>query len=116
MTNKTAPSFQVKRAITLELLKPALDVPVYVLIKTPIKVGKAIVKAGEQNMEPAKVVNCTNLETGEDVQMIIPSVLNAILTEEYPDDTYVGKGFQIIKRAKTAGKRYHTFNVAELEL
>ena len=113
----TAPAFKVKRNITLPLLKPQLEVPVYIKITGQIFTGKAVQKAGDgKDMEPAKIVNCINLETGEECQIIVPSVLDSILNEEFTDNAYVGKGFQITKHAKVAGKRYHTFSVAELEL
>lgn len=112
-----APKFKVKRNITLPLIKPSIDVPVYIKVTNAVFVGKAIQKAGDgKDMEPAKLVNCINLETGEEAQIIVPSVLNGIFEDEYPDASYVDKGFQITKHAKASGKRYHAFSVAELEL
>ena len=108
---------KVKRNITLPLIKPQIDVPVYIQVTSAVFVGKAIQKAGDgKDMEPAKLVNCVNLETGEEAQIIVPSVLNGIFEDEYPDQSYVNKGFQITKHAKASGKRYHAFSVAELEL
>lgn len=112
-----APKFKVKRNITLPLIKPQIDVPVYIQVTSAVFVGKAIQKAGDgKDMEPAKLVNCVNLETGEEAQIIVPSVLGGIFEDEYPEQAYVNKGFQITKHAKASGKRYHAFSVAELEL
>lgn len=108
---------KVKKNITLPLIKPQIDKPVYIKVTSAIFVGKAVNKAGDnKDMEPAKLVNCVNLETGEEAQIIVPSVLNGIFSDEYPEDAYVGCGFQITKHAKANGKRYHQFSVAELEL
>lgn len=111
------PQFKIKRAITLPLLKFAIDVPVYVKITEPMFVGKEIKGTGEKaKMEPATLANCINLETGEQCQIIIATVLKSIITEEFENESYVGKGFQIIKGAKASGKAYNPYTVAELEL
>ena len=116
-TPEQKPLFKVKRNITLPLIKPAIDTPVYIKIASPMFVGKAIQKAGDgKNMEPATLVNCVNLETGEEAQIIVPAVLKGIFEDEFPDEAYVGKAFQITKHAKVSGKQYHNFSVAELEL
>jgi len=108
---------KILKNITLPLIKPSIDVPVYIKITSEIFVGKAIKKAGDgKDMEAAKLVSCINLETGEESQIIVPSVLNGILTDDYPDAAYIGKGFKLVKHAKGSGKAYHAFSVAELDL
>lgn len=111
-----APKFKVKRNITLPLIKPQIDVPVYIQITGPMFTGKKIDSGKTKDMEPAEMVNCLNLETGEEAQMIVPSVLKGIFEDEYDSDAYVGLGFSVTKHAKASGKRYHPFSVAELEL
>ncbi len=111
------PKFKVKRNITLPLIKPAIDVPVYIKVTSTMFIGKDIKKPiGGKVMEPATLVNCVNLETGEEAQIIVPSVLSGIFEDEFPEQSYVNKGFQITKHAKGNGKAYHPFSVAELEL
>lgn len=111
------PVFKVKRNITLPLIKPQLDVPVYIKVTGPMFKGKKIEGTGDKaKMEPAELLNCINLESGEEAQIIVPSVLKGIFNDEYPDDSYVNKGFMITKHPKASGKRYHPFSVAELEL
>lgn len=108
---------KVKRNITLPLIKPQLDVPVYVKVTGAIFEGKKIEGTGDKaKMEPAHLFNCINLETGEEAQMIAPAVLMGIFKDEYSNDAYVGCGFSITKHPKASGKRYHAFSVAELEL
>lgn len=118
-TDSKAPALKFKRAklVTLPLLKPQLDVPFYVRIEAPVFLGKEIKGDGvNAKMEPAHIANCTNLETGEMCQIIIPTVLLSILTEEYENESYVGKSFELVKLPKPSGKRYHGFTVAEIEV
>ena len=125
----TTPSFKIARKITLPLIKPQLDVPVYVKFEAPIFVGKQI---GDK--DAAVLANVTNLETGESAQIIIPSVLQGILHDDFGaaaygatakgepvvelkpagDESYVGQGFQLIKHKKASGKQYNPYSVALL--
>lgn len=116
MPEPKKPVFKVKRNITLPLIKPALEEPVYIKVTGKMFVGKEITTNDKQKMEPATLVNCVNLETGEEAQIIVPSVLKGIFNDEFPNDSYVDKGFSITKHKKASGKRYHPFSVAELEL
>lgn len=117
LTETKAPLFKIKRSITLPLLKFVIGEAVYVKIDDAMFVGKELKGSGDKaKMEPATLVNCTNLETGEQCQLIIATVLKSILTEEFEDDSYVGKGFMITKGAKASGKSYNPYTVAELEL
>lgn len=113
------PAFQFKRTkvVTVPLLKPALGVPFYVRADGEIYLGKELkATAGAKKMEPAHLMNCTNLETGELCQIIVPSVLLSIMTEEYPEKSYVGKSFEMTKLPKNSGKDYHGFTVNEIEV
>ena len=135
-TNKTAkPTFKIKRNITLPLIKPQIDVPVYVKITAPMTIGKVV-----GDMDAAMICNVINLETGEEAQIILPSVVQGILHDEFgaplygakakgepttmlepahadqKADAYVGLGFSITKHAKASGKKYNPYSVAELDL
>lgn len=110
-------AFKIKKNITLPLMKPQIDVPVFIQVSSEMFVGKAVKKAGGgKDMEPATLVNCVNLETGEESQIIVPAVLKGIFEDEYPKSAYVGLGFRIVKHKQASGKKYHNFSVAELEL
>lgn len=112
-----APLFKVKKNLTLPLLKMALDTDYFIKIMTPAVLGKEIpAKAGEDQMPPVTLVNIINLETGEDMQLILNKVLQGTLEEEYPDESYVNLCFKVVKKAKGSGKKYHTFLIAEVEL
>jgi len=102
--------FEVVKNVTLPLLKPQLDVPVYIKVLDPIYLGKKV----EQDKEPATIANIVNLETGEHCQILVPAVLAGIFEDEYPDNAYVNKCFKLTKHPKASGKRYHLFTVLEI--
>lgn len=107
---------KVKKLLTMPLIKPAIDVPVFIKITSAMYVGKKMDSGASKDMDPATLVHCINLETGEPAQIIIPAVLKGIFDDEYPNEAYVQKGFSLTKHAKSSGKKYHPFTVAELEL
>lgn len=108
--------FTVKKRVTLPLIKPKLDVPVFIKINEPVFVGKKLESGASKDMEAATLANVTDLETGEEAQIIVPSVLAGIFKDEYADDAYVGLSFQLTKHPKVSGKRYHNFTVVEIEV
>ena len=109
--------FRVKRQVTLPLLKPEVDKPIFIKITSDIFLGKEIKGSGEKaTMEPAHLVNCINLETGEECQLIVAAVLMGIFEDEYAGNSYVGCSFRIVKGAKKDGKRYHPYSISEIEV
>ena len=72
--------------------------PVYVKVTGPMFEGKANPEKPDE--KPADIVECINLQTGEESNMIIPAVLKSIWEESYPSDSYVGKGFAVEKLEK----------------
>lgn len=106
----------VKKVVTLPLLKFVIDQPLYVKITEPFFLGKELKGSGDSaKMEPATLANCVNLETGEQCQIIVATVLKSVIEEEYENHSYVGCGFSMTKLAKTSGKRYNPYTVAEIE-
>ncbi len=107
---------KVKKNLTPPVLKLDEDVPRYVQIEAKMYIGKSITaKPGEKDREPAHILDCTNLETGEVCQVIASSIIQSTLTENYPNDSYVGKRFSFTKKARQAGKQYNKFEILELE-
>lgn len=110
-------NFKKTKLITIPLLKLELDVPVYVKLTGEYFVGKEVKGVGEKaKMEPAVLCHCINLETGEQQQIILNSVIKANLDEAYANHGYVNKSFEFIKHDKREGKRYNDFSLAEIEL
>lgn len=57
-----------------------------------------------------------NLETGELVSALVPSLLAKQLIEAYPADRYVGRCFVVVMHAPKRPKRYRTCEVSEIDL
>lgn len=115
--------FTRKRAVTLPTFKVEVDKTLYLMVNSAMYLGKEQkAKAGEEAKkgaakmdQPATILPVTDVETGEQGQIIVNAVLKGILDETYPDESYVGKSFEITKHDKKAGKRYHTFSVFEID-
>lgn len=108
---------KVKKNLTPPVLKLELDTPVYVQILAKMYIGKDIakVKEGEKKREPAHILDCVDLTTGEVCQVIASAIIQSTLTESYPNDSYVEKRFSFTKKGKTPGKDYHKYEILELE-
>lgn len=114
---KQAPTFKKSKQVTLPILKKVDDVPVYVRIDSKIFEGKEVAgnSANNAKMKPARLVNVTELTSGEQMQMIVNTVLESILNENYPKESFVGKCFEIVQY-QPEGKKYKNFRVAEGEM
>lgn len=117
--------FEVVRNVTLPfIIIPNDGTPSYIKFDTAIEADKSTFSErvrkskngeGPATQEPMHLATVTNLQTGEVGRLVVHSVLESTLTEAYPDGSYVGKYFQIVK-SKTAGKRYFSFNIVEIKL
>jgi len=109
------PSFiKVKKVITLPLLKFVTNKAIYVTIEGAMFKGREM---PETKMEAATLCNCINLETGEQVQIIVSAVLESTFNEEYEDNSYVGKSFMIKKLPKAkSDAKYFPYSLAEVEV
>lgn len=117
------PTFTVKKILTLPLLKLEAGKPVYVQFQGPIFTGKKLTNAAATDAEKAKLppemANVVNLETGELCQIMLGKVLHDLINEEYPQQSYVGKGFMLELTEKKRGRNgnnYNTYKLAEVEL
>lgn len=109
-----------KKLLTRPVLKMPEGVARYVLIEAPMFIGKVIkekLKEGtdKKQKEPATILNIVDLTTGEQAQIVCNAVLKSVLSEEYPNDTYVGKCFSIEKQGRQPGKDYNPFHIEEIE-
>ncbi len=110
-------NFKVVKNVTVPLLKLVEEKAEYVQLTGAMFQGKEVKGTGDKaKMEPAILCHCINLTTGEVAQIIVNAVVKENLKEAYPDDSYVGKSFEIIKHAKREGKRYNDFSITEIEV
>jgi len=111
--------FKRKKLLTRPVLKMEQDKPRYIKIEKAMFIGKDIkarnADPDEKKKEPATIIDAINLETGEPVQIVANAVLKSVLTEEYPNDGYVGKCFAITKMGRQPGKQYNPFHIEEIE-
>lgn len=119
--------FKVKSHVTVPLLKvPDNGTPVYVTFDGAIEKAKdndsmrqrkqKMAEAGQPVNEPPHIARVINLETGEHMQIIVNSVLKTEIEDKYPENGYIGVSFEIKKYKMTGGKRYATFQIAEIEV
>ena len=101
--------FTRTRTIAMPLFKLVADVPRFFLADGAMFIGKQI----DDKKEAATLMAVTDLETGEQGQIIIGQVLKELLIEQYPENGYVGKHFELCLR-KRADKKYNTYDLFEV--
>lgn len=116
-----AGNFKVKRQVVFPLLKHKAGEVRCITITSAMYEGKEIVQkeqtAAERKMGTAMLVKAIDLEPSptRNVEYIVNAVLQGVLNDEYPNDSYVGKSFAINKLQPVEGKRYNTFEILEIE-
>jgi hypothetical protein len=110
--------FQTARVVTMQLLKQGENEAVAIFFASNIYRGRELKSArgGVERESPADIANVLNLVTGELQSYICATVLKSELTENYPDNSYVGKCFVIERGAKKVGgaRSYNTYKVREI--
>lgn len=111
-SNLAASAFKFKKTklIALPLFRMIANKQIFVLVDAPMYLGKKV----DPKKEAATLMRVTDLETGEEGQIIIGKVLHDLIGENYPDDSYVGKKFAIVMRQR-ADKKYNTYDLSEIE-
>lgn len=128
---------KIVKKITFPLWKWLLDEPKYFKCVGPIFQGKEIKEGATKEQEkPADLMVVINLETGEEMQIIVGAVLKGNIEEHYaptlkgkpaePKDgyfvegenadnfPYVGKCFVAVQ-SKIENKRYKGYSLTEIE-
>lgn len=117
----TAPKFTRKKRLTKPALKFVVDSPMYVLIMGKIHEGETRGKAQidpqtGQPKRPPFVCDVIDLTTGEECTLIAAEIIKTELSASYPNDSYVGHGFEITKQKRKEGKRYDPYDISEIDL
>jgi hypothetical protein len=110
---KATSGFKFKRtaAVAMPLFKLLPDQPRFFLVDAAIYTGKKI----DDKKEAALLMPVTDLESGEQGQIIVGQVLKELIYEKYPEKSYVGKKFEVTLR-KRADKKYNTYDLYEVEV
>ena len=83
-------------------------------VKSPLRKGAVITRSGITT--PPDVLEVINLATGEERTLLVGKVLLSTLTENFPNDTYVGRSFRCVQGPVPAGQRYKSMTVQEIFL
>src|SRR5216684_5393072 len=108
--------FKRVKNLTLDLLKFVENQPRHVKITGAIHLGKdqKTDKEGKKR-EPAHLAPCINLDDGAECQIIVAAVVLSVLNDEYPNEAYIGRCFEIVKKNRVEGKQYFPYGVEEIE-
>lgn len=104
------------KAVTLETKKTVIDVPNIVKICGIQYKDQLDEKSGEIVKDCLPIAEVFCHEAKDTFHMVLNYVLIKQLNEVYPDNTFIGKSFEIIKLKKGNGKRYHPFVINEIEV
>ena len=113
---KTGLKVKVLKKVTRELLKLKDNMPVYIkVLCATYQAEPTEAKQGAVQMDPPILANVVDLETGEEMQMIFPKVLEEEIHKNYPDNSYVDHCFSV-EKFKIDGKKYSGFKISEIEV
>ena len=105
--------YKVINQVTREIKKIDSGEEVFIIFEGEIYTGEVLEKAKIQT--PPQLCNIIDLETGEKMLLILPKVLDASIQENYPNHSYVGKSFRLVKEV-IDGKKYSTWAIQEIEI
>ena len=84
-------------------------------IDGPIRVGRAQTNPRNGIAKAPDIMTVTDVADGHQKEILVGQVLKSTLTENYPDDSYIGKTFACVQGPPPDGKRYKTMTVNEVE-
>lgn len=109
-------TFKRVRTITRTVLRLTENETVYFTIEGPIYLGES---SASQKREPPSLIDVIDLETGEAGIVVAPLLLREHLNEGYPDNSYVGKSFEVtalsIKKSESGTTGYRQLQIYEIE-
>jgi hypothetical protein len=85
-------------------------------VVSPIRAGKAVANPRSGIAKAPDVMTVRDAADGNEKDILVGAVLRSSLTENYPDDSYVGLSFACTQGAVKPGTRYKTMTVAEVEV
>lgn len=116
------PVFKSVKILTLPLFKFVEGQPAYLRFDGKLFVGKKIVELDatgkDVSKEPPTMVHCTDMMSGALCEIMLGKVLEGLVRENYPDDGYIGRVFEITMGAKKRGRgagSYNTYSLTEVE-
>lgn len=96
-----------RKLLTIPALSLKENEPRILRFDSLMKIGKVMkAQEGKKQMEPATIASVTDMNTGEIFELIVPAVLQSVLHENFPNDDYVGRVFELEALPKREGKQY----------
>ncbi len=112
---QTGPKFIRVKSVTRPVFKFPTTASLYLRFDGPIYIAEKSTAPSQKDMEPPHLANVTDMETGEEGQIVLGSVLISELEKAYPGETYVGKIFEIGKK-KIPEKKYSLWTINEVSV
>ena len=111
------PRFRTVRQITRTVLQQLEGIPFAITFESGAYEGENLqtTRGGGLKMQPARLAEILNLETGERQLLIMNTVLERELLKAFPDNGYIGHSF-IVRGKKPDGKGYRVYEIQEIEL
>ena len=106
--------FVVAKQVVIPQLKQKTGETVYITINEPIHDGDEI-KDATGKLGRARLCEVTNLTDGKLYVYLTNAIFESALTKGYPDGSYVGRSFAIMKGDVVEGKRYKSLQVLEIQ-
>lgn len=113
-----ATQFKRKKALIIPTLSHKGHPTVIIKVMSKVYAGKELPpkKPGEKPEKPADLCEAVNLETGEQVLYMVPTIIKGRFEEmENAKDSPVGRCFEITKVGRRDGKRYDDYSMYEVE-
>lgn len=101
----------VREVAVPQLSIKGANVQVAIRITSPITAGNSDKDSGKP-VYSCKVIDLTD---GVEKSLVMPAIPRSELTRTYPDHTYVGKEFGLMKEGEVAGKRYNAWKIMEID-
>lgn len=107
--------YKVTKQLNSNLWKWEDGVEKVFTILSPIRAGRVVTNPRNGIAKAPDVMTVRDIE-GNEHEILVATVLRSTLTENYPDDAYVGKTFACTQGPVPDGKRYKTMDVKEVTL
>lgn len=111
-TAGTAINMQLGESITGGFWKWVNDEPKEFTVTAPISKGSVFTKSGITTAPD--IMSVTDLKDGKPKRLLVGAVLLKALTENFPNDGYVGRSFRCVQGPPPDGVRYKSMDIKEL--
>lgn len=101
----------VREVAVPQLSIKGANVQVAIRITSPITAGN-VDKDSNKPVYSCKVIDLTD---GVEKSLVMPAIPRSELTRTYPEHTYVGRDFALMKEGEVQGKRYNAWKIVEID-